>query len=140
MEGTSKFAKEREVALAIVAKTCKLIKGIQDKLVSEETLQKKDRSPVTVADFAAQAVVISELSRAFPGYPFIAEETSKQLRQQEDLRRKVLEHVQTIFPDATEQSLLDTIDRGKTEKIEPGTNLWWTLDPIGILSLLYIYW
>ena len=44
-------------------------------------LNKDDKSPVTIADFAVQALIIHALSREFPGDRFIAEENSELLLQ-----------------------------------------------------------
>ena len=54
---------EKSVALEAVLKACELCKSVQFNLVSEETAQKRDRSPVTVADFGAQAIIIHELKK-----------------------------------------------------------------------------
>ena len=46
---------------------CKVAKQVQQSLVSDETITKKDSSPVTVGDYSVQALVIHMLSTAFPG-------------------------------------------------------------------------
>jgi 3'(2'), 5'-bisphosphate nucleotidase len=43
-------------------------------------VSKDDKSPVTIADFAVQALVIYYLSEAFPSDRFIAEESSELIR------------------------------------------------------------
>ena len=52
--------------------------------ISPEVLDKKDKSPVTVADFGSQAVVCRALAEAFPDDPVIAEEDSTELRPPEN--------------------------------------------------------
>jgi 3'-phosphoadenosine 5'-phosphosulfate (PAPS) 3'-phosphatase len=42
-------------------------KQVQQSLVSEDTITKKDNSPVTVGDYSVQALIIHQLSAAFPG-------------------------------------------------------------------------
>ncbi|KAL6062622.1 3'(2'),5'-bisphosphate nucleotidase [Balamuthia mandrillaris] len=136
-EDLREYAEERAAAIRAVLKASLLCRKVQESLVSEETIEKKDRSPVTVADFAAQAVIISELTKAFPRYPFIAEENSKALAEQEDLRRKVWSHVHQVLPYLEEEKLLETIDKGKNKKIDSDTKLWWTIDPVdGTLGFL----
>ena len=43
-------------------------------------LAKKDKSPVTVADFGSQALICRALAEAFPDDPVIAEEDAVELR------------------------------------------------------------
>ena len=50
-------------------------------LRGDGTLSKEDSSPVTIADFAVQALVIYCLSESFPSDRFIAEESSELLRE-----------------------------------------------------------
>jgi 3'(2'), 5'-bisphosphate nucleotidase len=121
---------ERETAVRAVLRACRLCQRVQQALVSEETLAKKDRSPVTVADFGAQAVVHMELARAFPDDPIVAEEDAADLRAPENaaLRARVVEHVRAGAPEADEAEILAAIDRGG----HPGgpKGRFWTLDPI----------
>ena len=51
------YETERFVATEALVKACRLCRAVRSTLVSEETVRKKDRSPVTVADFGAQAVI-----------------------------------------------------------------------------------
>jgi len=105
------FAKERKAALRVVAQASLLCHRVQERLVSTETMEKKDQSPVTVADFASQAYIISELIKEFPDYPFIAEEDSNDLKDNKELLNKVLESVRTVKSTMDEESLLVSIDK-----------------------------
>lgn len=49
-------------------------------LKGQGVVSKDDKSPVTIADFAVQALVIYYLSEAFPSDRFIAEESSELIR------------------------------------------------------------
>jgi 3'(2'), 5'-bisphosphate nucleotidase len=49
-------------------------------MVKPTSTEKADRSPVTVADYASQAVICQGLADAFPDDPVVAEETSEGLR------------------------------------------------------------
>ena len=51
------FAFELEAAVVAVRDAATVCQSVQKNLVSAATLEKKDRSPVTVADFASQALV-----------------------------------------------------------------------------------
>lgn len=98
--------------------------------LSGATLEKSDHSPVTVADFASQALVCSRLQRAFPDIPIVAEESSTALRDDESaagIRDRVVRHVQSVRPHSTASEILGWIDAGS----KPGTHArYWTLDPI----------
>ena len=84
---------QREVAVAAVRCAARVCRAVQENMVSAQTLEKKDRSPVTVADFAAQSVVCAHLAQQYPDAAMIAEEDARQLRQndQEAIRRAVVE-------------------------------------------------
>jgi 3'(2'), 5'-bisphosphate nucleotidase len=124
------YADPRRVAIEAVLKACRLCRRVQETLVSEETLAKKDQSPVTVADYGAQAVVGHELFRAFPDIPLVGEEDAAALRKSEnaELRGRVVEGVRSITPGLDEATILDAIDRGTHEGGPRGRH--WTLDPI----------
>jgi 3'(2'), 5'-bisphosphate nucleotidase len=140
------FHREREAALAAVVKASHLVRRVQESLTSQETLQKRDRTPVTVADYAAQAVIIQSLTEHFPDYPFIAEESSGELREEgkEEIRGRLLELVRAVLPSVQDEAaLFAVIDKGKScqqkDNQEPKSpsGLWWTLDPIdGTLGFL----
>jgi len=144
------YSAARKAALKTVAKACLLSRKIQTQLISVDTIQKKDRSPVTIADFAVQAIIISDLLSKFPEYPFVAEETAKNLRGNKEMLEKILGHVQATNAYMDHQSLLEIIDKGyrnEQKEEEEGeeeesekkkkNKLWWTLDPIdGTLGFL----
>lgn len=92
---SSLYAKELAVALHAVHTASLLTKSVLRTLsnsVSAET--KADDSPVTIADFAAQAILISFLHCAFPEDAFIGEESADALRQNEILAQRVWQLVE----------------------------------------------
>jgi HAL2 family 3'(2'),5'-bisphosphate nucleotidase len=121
----------RDQALRAVQLACQVAKQVQQSLVSEEIITKKDNSPVTVGDYSVQALVIHLLSTAFPDYPFVAEEDSKTLSENHDVKKSVLQFVQQQFPEISEEELIKTISKGR-EGLRAASNSkrWWTLDPI----------
>ncbi len=125
-----KYAKERQAAVEAVLNACRLCRTVQATLISAESIAKKDKSPVTVADFGAQAVVANRLRWAFADDPLVGEEDAAALRGEAnaDLRRKVVASVQKIEPEMSESAILDAIDRGMYEGGPRGRH--WTLDPI----------
>lgn len=114
-------------ALQAVHQAASLAEAIQVEMVSE-AITKDDRSPVTVADFAAQAVVGALLDHAFPGESLVGEEQADVLRssQERETLEKVRGYVNRILPGASSENVCDYIDRGGDT---PG-NKYWTLDPI----------
>ncbi|MEO0603931.1 MAG: 3'(2'),5'-bisphosphate nucleotidase [Myxococcota bacterium] len=127
---STRFGVELVASLDAVKKAARLCEAVQQRLVAGTTLEKGDKSPVTVADFGAQAIVSHLLSREFPHIPLIGEEDASALREPsgEILRQKVFAAVHGVLPDLTEDEILDAIDRGT----HPGgpTGAHFTLDPI----------
>ena len=116
-----------KVVFEAVRKAARLIRVIQRETVVS-SLEKGDKSPVTIADFASQALIGYTLSVEFPGVPLVAEETSTALRAPEgvDLLAQVTTYVKRVLPDATPELVCDWIDHGGAE---PGEQFW-VLDPI----------
>jgi HAL2 family 3'(2'),5'-bisphosphate nucleotidase len=129
------FARELEVAVAAVRDACRVCRAVQADLVTTQTIEKRDKSPVTVADFASQAVVCHALAAAFPDDRIVGEEAAHALRLEDEtaqrLRAAVTEAARGVFgPDATEAEVLDAIDRGGWTPPAEGAPRYWTLDPI----------
>lgn len=118
---------EIKFALNAVRRASHLVARVQAEMVSS-VLAKQDRSPVTVADFASQALVAYLLFRAFPGDPLVGEEDASALRTPE--ARQTLEQVahfaSQFMPDSDPEKICDWIDRGCGEPADR----FWTLDPI----------
>jgi 3'(2'), 5'-bisphosphate nucleotidase len=126
------FATELEAAVIAVRDAAAVCKSVQQNLVNAATLEKKDRSPVTVADFASQALVCSSLAQSSKIAEVVGEENAAELRQAgaEETKEKVVEHVRHvrgagISPDQA----LDWIDLGGVEP-DDSIERYWTLDPI----------
>jgi len=101
---------------------------VQSELVSADRLEKKDRSPVTVADFAVQAVISARLAAAFPDIPLVGEEDSSELHGS-PLLASVCRYAQSVHPALdSEAAVCDAIDRGNHSGGVQGR--FWTLDPI----------
>jgi len=117
-------------AIDAVRKACVLCQTVQKKLVNEESISKKDKSPVTVADYGAQAVINHILRTEYPNDPIVGEEESSFLRDPNNsaVKDKVVEQVQHILPELKEEEILASIDYGNYEGGSKGRH--WTLDPI----------
>lgn len=120
--------KELKVAVRAVAKASALCEKVQKTLCDDETVAKKDRSPVTIADFGSQALVIADIRNSFPHDPIVGEEDAAILRENAELRGKVHNLVSEQNGEMNAENMLDNIDYGAAD-----TNFrerYWTLDPI----------
>ncbi|MFK8068884.1 MAG: 3'(2'),5'-bisphosphate nucleotidase [Gammaproteobacteria bacterium] len=124
--GISKILK---MAILAVQHACIVTNKVQANLEKIQQLQKNDKSPVTVADFAAQAVVTHVLASSLGSIKLVGEETSAELREtdQETLCLSVVKAVQTVWAEATKEQVLDAIDLGNHDA---SSSSYWTLDPI----------
>jgi len=121
---------ELAVALAAVRSASALTGHAQGRLLSGDTLAKSDDSPVTVADFAAQAVVCATLTESLGAIDLVGEEDSDDLRSPERvaLLQGVVDLVRLQRNDAVEAfTVLDWIAVGASDGT---TDRYWTLDPI----------
>jgi 3'(2'), 5'-bisphosphate nucleotidase len=118
---------ETKFALRIVRQASLLVKQVQAEMVST-ALTKDDRSPVTVADFASQALIGRALSETFPNQPLVGEEDSAELRQPagRNTLEQVVQFVSSYTPQATPENVCSWIDHGVGEPADQ----FWTLDPI----------
>jgi len=115
---------EREIetakrAVTLASAVCAKVQGSLDL----GRLDKADKSPVTVADFAAQAMVARALAEEFPDDALVAEEGSAQLRDRD--KCALLERVAGLC-DTTMEDALEWIAGGEDKP----ARRFWTLDPI----------
>ncbi len=118
---------ELKFAVNAVRRASLLVQQVQAEMVSA-ALTKDDRSPVTVADFAAQALIGCLLEESFPDDPLIGEEDSAVLQTpgERTTLERITRFVGQYAPDATPESVCRWIDRGSASS---GVR-YWTLDPI----------
>ena len=93
----SEFQSELQVALAAVRKASFVCRAVQQQ-IGAEAIEKKDRSPVTIADFASQAVVCRTLKDHFSDDPIIGEEDSAELKSADG--EQYLPQIQTTLGEA----------------------------------------
>jgi 3'(2'), 5'-bisphosphate nucleotidase len=123
-------AAELRAAIDAVRAASRVCRAVQQKMVASGKLEKRDKSPVTVADFASQAIVCERLAIALPGDAIVAEEASAELRRDENraLCDAVVAHVGAELGRAVSaDAVLDWIDRGGADAT---SRRYWTLDPI----------
>ncbi|RVD88541.1 uncharacterized protein DFL_002723 [Arthrobotrys flagrans] len=141
------FAQERRIAELAVQRAAVLSKAVYNSKV-KGTVEKSDNSPVTIADFGAQALIFASLHKNFPNDNIIGEEDSGDLRSNQELASLVFKAVtEVIYSNTTGQSsssesnpsnelgvindeteMLDVIDRGRCT--DSGKGRVWALDPI----------
>ncbi|UCD76120.1 MAG: 3'(2'),5'-bisphosphate nucleotidase [Phycisphaerales bacterium] len=116
-------------ALRTVAESCRVARAVQKDLQRVRQITKDDRSPVTVADFAVQAIVSLALHEHDPDVLIVGEERADALRAdgQTAVRQAVVEAVRRCRPGVTEEQVLDAIDRGGHDG---SAEAYWALDPI----------
>ena len=122
------YASLLEAARIAVTEACLVCREVQASLDDVRAITKDDKSPVTVADFASQAIVANVLRERLGGVTLVAEEASDFLREEDHAahRNAALAAVRGRWEDCTEAAMLDAIDIGGAE---PG-KAFWTLDPI----------
>jgi len=118
---------EADFALNAVRQAALLVRQVQKELVSP-AMTKEDRSPVTVADFASQALIGHLLAESFPQDPLVAEEDSATLRAHENgaTLQRVTRFVERSASRATPERVCAWIDHGRADS----ASRFWTLDPI----------
>lgn len=131
MTDSSDWKQERDVALAAVRQAARVTRAVQQS-IAPEALEKKDRSPVTVADYAAQAIVCRHLELAFSDDPIIGEEASTDLRDANQapftgrIHALLSDEMGNDAPSDVDE-LLRWIDRGGAKGY---SSRFWTVDPV----------
>ena len=135
MTTTFDLAQEKHVGLAAVRAAAAVCRAVQHRLVAGQTLEKGDQSPVTIADFASQAIALGLLDVSSSVRKYVGEEDAGELRSQgaAAVRHDVVEQVRSAMGggggELGEDDVLDWIDLGAHEPSGPG-DTFWTLDPI----------
>lgn len=121
------LSSDSQFAVDAVREAALLVRRVQRELVTP-ALSKDDRSPVTVADFVAQAAVAHRLRHHAPDAVLVGEERADALRTAagRDTLDRVTFFVRDIDPAVTPDAVCDLIDRGAGQP--PAA--FWTLDPV----------
>ena len=117
------------IAIAAVAAACRVTRHVQNRQQHIERHSKDDMSPVTVADYAAQAVIARHLADTLGTLTMVGEEDASTLREADRsaLREEVAAAARVVWADATSAEVLDAIDLGNHDA---SAERYWTLDPI----------
>ena len=134
MSLTSDMSHEFEVGIAAVEAATAVCRNVQKGLDAEgDAHQKGDKSPVTVADYASQALVCGALGESFEEMAIVGEEDSADLRKAEngEILGKIVEQVNLLMDEGEavdSEQVMKWIDMGNAEPGE--SERFWTLDPI----------
>lgn len=136
---TMTYLRELQVAeLAVQRATILTKKVFHEK--AKGTVSKDDKSPVTIGDFGAQALIIQAVKHNFPDDEIVGEEEASSLRNQTALSGQIWGLVKGVKLDDTtadellggslpsENAMLDAIDLGTSAGGARGRI--WALDPI----------
>lgn len=104
-----------------------LMRDLAEELPRVPPIIKDDGSPVTAADFAAQAILVHALRAMAPDAGFYCEESGLGLLEagRRDVECLFLEAVRTRLPGTTREEALALLDPPP-----PAGDEWWVLDPI----------
>ena len=118
---------EMNLIVSVLRDSAWLARRIQQDMMMMD-MTKNDLSPVTVADFAIQALVAHRLRAAFPEVVLVGEENADRLREQENtaMLDVIVGYVKELIPDADRDGICAWIDTG----MDTAGDTFWTLDPI----------
>ena len=122
----AEYAQAGRMAVAAASIVCR---EVQNSLDEVRSVTKDDKSPVTVADYASQAVVAMMLKQQLGEFVMVAEEASTFLRDEDNrlLLDATVAAAKEVWENANADDLLDAIDLGAGDTTH---HKFWTLDPI----------
>ena len=123
------FESMLKAARQAVTETCAVARKIQLASGAMKRMTKGDYSPVTVADFAVQALIALHLREQLGELVLVGEETAADLRQahSDHLRDAVVAAVCQVRSKLSPAEVLAAIDLGNHDATAAA---YWTLDPI----------
>ena len=132
------YTKELRIASLAVQRATILTQRVFHEKV-KGTLSKDDKSPVTIGDFGAQALIIQAIKHNFPQDEIVGEEEASSLRSNSGLTEQIWELVQNAKLDDgldselggqlnSADQMLEAIDAGNSAGGAKGR--YWALDPI----------
>lgn len=129
-----RFQNELNSCIRAVTLASQVTRSLQKKFqFAGEGSLKEDDSPVTIADFSAQALIIDWLSQQYPDDKFIAEEDSGVIKSDDDVRKRVIQVLESVTGDQwSTERLCETVDKGSfcpDIETKRGSRVW-VLDPV----------
>ncbi|MCH9683998.1 MAG: 3'(2'),5'-bisphosphate nucleotidase [Deltaproteobacteria bacterium] len=125
------FEAELIVATDAVVRAAAVCDAIQGK-VGASVLEKRDRSPVTVADYCSQALICRALTEALPGDPIVAEEDADDLRApaMASLRERIFAELSASAAAPSDLSAARVLELIALGTAPANPDRFWTLDPV----------
>lgn len=117
-----------DAAFRAVCQAADLCEDVFRTMKDSDTQTKDDASPVTIADYGSQTIILKCLEDSGLGLGVVAEEQGEALRESPDLATRIAEFTTKIEPTLTAESLADQLDWGAEEGGHD--HAFWTLDPI----------
>ena len=119
----------KQFVIDVVKEASELALAVQQEMVTPTTVEKADKSPVTVCDLAIQALISRRLAEQFPNDALVGEESNDVFADEagQKLLDQVTGFVQRFEPSETRLSVAAWIERGRDEGDE---NRYWVLDPV----------
>lgn len=119
---------EFSTALQAILMASRLCQNVRKELPEGASIQKSDRTPVTIADFGSQAIICKVIKEAFPDDIIVAEEESSELKKpdHQPILKRVTGYVQEFFSGASTEEVCSWINLS-SHSIRPR---FWTLDPV----------
>jgi 3'(2'), 5'-bisphosphate nucleotidase len=124
----SLYQRELEVGLEAVRRAAKVCRSVQTG-IGADAIDKQDNSPVTIADFASQAIICRALKDAFPADPIVGEEDSAELKEAsgEHHLARIQRELAAVGHPTDPETIYESLDFGSAKEYSPR---FWTLDPI----------
>src|SRR4030043_1897483 len=119
---------EITTALQAIRLASRLCQKVRKELAEGASIQKIDRSPVTIADYGSQAIICKLIKEAFPNDIVVAEEDSAELKKPDhsSLLHQVQGFILDFFPGSSSDEVCSWIELSSRLT----QNRFWTLDPI----------
>lgn len=118
---------ELPVALAAVRLAARLCQTVQAQ-ITDDVIEKRDSSPVTIADFGSQAIICRALQNELGDVTIVGEEDSAELREGDNRQfiDRICEELLAVGITTTPDEACRWIDIGNGS----ANDSFWTLDPI----------
>ncbi len=121
------YSQELKTACDAVERACRLCAEVQNS-AAVRSVEKEDKSPVTIADFGSQALICSTLHKVFPHDRIVGEEDAGVLRQSTSLADEIAGLAVKYDSSLAKDTLISSIDAASGEADYTGR--YWTVDPI----------
>ncbi|EKM74852.1 hypothetical protein AGABI1DRAFT_123514 [Agaricus bisporus var. burnettii JB137-S8] len=115
------FADEKDVAISAVRRACIVTQKVFESMGDMDYLTKSDESPVTIGDFAAQALISQMIHAVFPDDKIVGEEDASQFYNSE--KKEMLHHITSIVNEGL------TADKMDYEQEEWGVGMGYEISP-----------